>query len=111
MAPVRELFNITVRPLATPETIGGFYKGFRLIGVDGVIYNVEEIKGMLDGKIENLMFDEAWLPHAPICALLGALRSGRLDVLGAQQFLSQDTSACRTNTRGARRHRTCRQRP
>ena len=31
---------------------------------DGVIYNVEEIKGMLDGKIENLMFDEAWLPHA-----------------------------------------------
>ena len=31
---------------------------------DGVIYNVEEIKSTLDGKIENLMFDEAWLPHA-----------------------------------------------
>ena len=31
---------------------------------DGVLYNVEEIKGMLDGKIASLHFDEAWLPHA-----------------------------------------------
>lgn len=31
---------------------------------DGVLYNVEEIKEMLDGKIETLHFDEAWLPHA-----------------------------------------------
>ncbi len=31
---------------------------------DGILYNVEEIKEMLDGKIETLHFDEAWLPHA-----------------------------------------------
>jgi arginine decarboxylase len=31
---------------------------------DGVLYNVEEIKEMLDGKIDSLHFDEAWLPHA-----------------------------------------------
>jgi arginine decarboxylase len=31
---------------------------------DGVLYNVETLKGMLDGHIENLHFDEAWLPHA-----------------------------------------------
>jgi len=31
---------------------------------DGVLYNVEEIKEMLDGKIDTLHFDEAWLPHA-----------------------------------------------
>ena len=31
---------------------------------DGVIYNVETLKQMLDGKIETLHFDEAWLPHA-----------------------------------------------
>ncbi|MEO1956457.1 MAG: arginine/lysine/ornithine decarboxylase [Methylophilaceae bacterium] len=31
---------------------------------DGVLYNVEEIKEMLDGKINTLHFDEAWLPHA-----------------------------------------------
>ncbi len=31
---------------------------------DGVLYNVEEIKELLDGKIDTLHFDEAWLPHA-----------------------------------------------
>ena len=31
---------------------------------DGVLYNTEAIKQMLDGYIANLHFDEAWLPHA-----------------------------------------------
>lgn len=31
---------------------------------DGVSYNVETIKKNLDGKIDVLHFDEAWLPHA-----------------------------------------------
>jgi len=31
---------------------------------DGILYNVEAIKTELDGKVENLHFDEAWLPHA-----------------------------------------------
>ncbi|MEQ1722812.1 MAG: arginine/lysine/ornithine decarboxylase [Pseudobdellovibrio sp.] len=31
---------------------------------DGILYNVESIKSMLDGKIDSLHFDEAWLPHA-----------------------------------------------
>ncbi|MEI4471847.1 arginine/lysine/ornithine decarboxylase [Frigidibacter sp. MR17.24] len=31
---------------------------------DGVLYNTEVIKGLLDGWVENLHFDEAWLPHA-----------------------------------------------
>jgi arginine decarboxylase len=31
---------------------------------DGVLYNVEDIKQMLDGRIDTLHFDEAWLPHA-----------------------------------------------
>jgi arginine decarboxylase len=31
---------------------------------DGVIYNVETIKELLDGKVDTLLFDEAWLPHA-----------------------------------------------
>ena len=31
---------------------------------DGVLYNTETIKNMLDGYIPNLHFDEAWLPHA-----------------------------------------------
>jgi len=32
---------------------------------DGVSYNVETLREMLDGKINTLHFDEAWLPHAP----------------------------------------------
>jgi arginine decarboxylase len=31
---------------------------------DGIVYNVEMIKSMLDGKVDSLHFDEAWLPHA-----------------------------------------------
>ncbi len=31
---------------------------------DGVLYNVDTIKSMLDGQIDTLHFDEAWLPHA-----------------------------------------------
>jgi arginine/lysine/ornithine decarboxylase len=31
---------------------------------DGVLYNTETIKAMLDGYVDNLHFDEAWLPHA-----------------------------------------------
>ncbi len=31
---------------------------------DGVVYNVETIKKLLDGRVDSLHFDEAWLPHA-----------------------------------------------
>jgi arginine/lysine/ornithine decarboxylase len=31
---------------------------------DGVLYNTETIKSLLDGYVDNLHFDEAWLPHA-----------------------------------------------
>ena len=31
---------------------------------DGIVYNVEDIKASLDGHVDALHFDEAWLPHA-----------------------------------------------
>ncbi|MEO1951348.1 arginine/lysine/ornithine decarboxylase [Thioclava sp.] len=31
---------------------------------DGVLYNTEVIKSLLDGWVDNLHFDEAWIPHA-----------------------------------------------
>jgi arginine decarboxylase len=34
------------------------------ITYDGVLYNTETIKSKLDGWIDTLHFDEAWLPHA-----------------------------------------------
>jgi arginine decarboxylase len=42
---------------------------------DGVMYNTETIKGMLDGYIDNLHFDEAWLPHAAFHPFYGTYHS------------------------------------
>jgi arginine decarboxylase len=42
---------------------------------DGVLYNTEVIKGMLDGYIDNLHFDEAWLPHAAFHKFYGSFHS------------------------------------
>ena len=39
---------------------------------DGVLYNTETIKGMLDGYVANLHFDEAWLPHAAFHSFYGS---------------------------------------
>jgi arginine decarboxylase len=61
---------------------------------DGVIYNVEEIKGMLDGKIENLMFDEAWLPHAAFHEFYGdyhAIGEDRTRCKSSMLFSTQST--------------------
>jgi len=42
IAPVRRLFVQTVGPLARPETPGAFYRGFRLMGIDGVVFDVPD---------------------------------------------------------------------
>ncbi len=42
---------------------------------DGVLYNTETIKNELDGYIENLHFDEAWLPHAAFHPFYGNFHS------------------------------------
>jgi hypothetical protein len=42
VAPVRFLFTQIVRPLATPETPGAFYRGMRLMGIDGTVEDVPD---------------------------------------------------------------------
>ena len=42
VAPVRHLFQTTVRPLAQPDTPGAFYRGFRLVAIDGVVYDTPD---------------------------------------------------------------------
>ncbi len=39
---------------------------------DGVLYDTEAIKNMLDGYVDNLHFDEAWLPHAAFHPFYGS---------------------------------------
>jgi hypothetical protein len=42
VAPVRRLFEAIVHPLARPETPGAFYRGFRLVGLDGTVLDVPD---------------------------------------------------------------------
>ena len=42
VAPLRLLFERIARPLASDTTPGAFYRGLRLMGVDGVLYNVPD---------------------------------------------------------------------
>ncbi len=42
VAPVRWLHERVVRPLATPQTPGAFYKGWRLMGVDGTVQDAPD---------------------------------------------------------------------
>ncbi|ARU04906.1 lysine decarboxylase [Comamonas serinivorans] len=39
---------------------------------DGVLYNTQTIKSLVDGYVDNLHFDEAWLPHAAFHPFYGA---------------------------------------
>ncbi len=39
---------------------------------DGVLYNTETVKSLLDGYVENIHFDEAWLPHAAFHPFYGS---------------------------------------
>jgi len=42
LAPVRRLFERVVRLLATPQTPGAFYQGWRLMALDGTVYTVPD---------------------------------------------------------------------
>ncbi len=64
---------------------------------DGVIYNVETIKGQLDGQIDSLHFDEAWLPHAAFHRFykhmhaIGGVANGRSRAKHSMVFATQST--------------------
>ena len=61
---------------------------------DGIIYNVEMIKEMLDGKVDSLHFDEAWLPHAafhPFYKDMHAIGSDRKRTKKSLMFATQST--------------------
>ncbi|MDR1367867.1 MAG: lysine decarboxylase, partial [Candidatus Accumulibacter sp.] len=61
---------------------------------DGILYNVEEIKEILDGRIDTLHFDEAWLPHAAFHDFYGdyhAIGAGRSRCKHSMVFSTQST--------------------
>jgi arginine decarboxylase len=61
---------------------------------DGIVYNVEEIKDILDSTIDTLHFDEAWLPHAAFHEFyhnMHAIGSGRPRSDDTLVFATQST--------------------
>jgi arginine decarboxylase len=61
---------------------------------DGVLYNTETIKHTLDGYIDTLHFDEAWLPHAAFHTFYGtfhAMGKKRPRPMGQLVFATQST--------------------
>jgi arginine/lysine/ornithine decarboxylase len=42
---------------------------------DGVMYNTETVKNLLDGYVDTLHFDEAWLPHAAFHKFYGSFHA------------------------------------
>jgi hypothetical protein len=40
--PVRRVFDLVVKPLATPQTPGAFYHDLRLMGIDGTVLDVPD---------------------------------------------------------------------
>ncbi|MBV8130593.1 MAG: transposase domain-containing protein [Planctomycetaceae bacterium] len=40
--PVQRVFDLVVKPLATPQTPGTFYHGLRLMGIDGTVLDVPD---------------------------------------------------------------------
>ncbi|MBL8470530.1 MAG: arginine/lysine/ornithine decarboxylase [Rhodocyclaceae bacterium] len=61
---------------------------------DGIVYNVEQIKRLLDGEVDTLHFDEAWLPHAAFHEFysgMHAIGAGRPRCKDSLLFSTQST--------------------
>lgn len=58
-----------------PETVKPRIVTLTQSTYDGVLYNTETIKGMLDGYVEALHFDEAWIPHAAFHPFYGSFHA------------------------------------
>ena len=61
---------------------------------DGVLYNTETIKAKLDGWVDTIHFDEAWLPHAAFHKFYGhfhAMGKARVRPKQAMVYATQST--------------------
>jgi arginine decarboxylase len=86
--------KIDRNPFITDKTVKPRVLTITQSTYDGVLYNVEEIKDMLDGKIDTLHFDEAWLPHATFHDFYGdyhAIGEGRPRCKESMVFSTQST--------------------
>jgi hypothetical protein len=93
-APVRELFDQVCQPLATPSTIGGFHHRWRLMAVDGMVWDVPDTpangeafgrppsrtgQGGAFPQVRMVALGEAGT-HAVVAAQIGPIRTGERDL-------------------------------
>ena len=57
--PLKQLYRRIVRPLATEQTVGGFYKGLRPVGLDGTVMEVPDHENLkLFGSVEKVLLHD-----------------------------------------------------
>ncbi|MSQ20981.1 MAG: lysine decarboxylase [Betaproteobacteria bacterium] len=86
--------KIDANPLIRDKTIRPRVLTLTQSTYDGVVYNVETIKKTVGNYIENLHFDEAWLPHAtfhPFYHEFHAIGPNRPRSKDAMVFATQST--------------------
>jgi hypothetical protein len=90
--PVKQLFAAVGRPVATPETAGAFYRGRRLVAIDGTTFDLPDTKANVaafgrpprSGRgEENVGYPQIRMvalvecgTHAVFDVAIGALRTG-----------------------------------
>lgn len=61
--PLVELFRMIVKPQATERTKGAFYKGYRLVGCDGAVYDLPDCEAHQDFDIHQEVVVQFHLPQ------------------------------------------------
>ena len=92
--PVNIQRKIDANPLVKDKTAKPRVLTITQSTYDGVLYNVERIKGALGDFVDTLHFDEAWLPHAvfhPFYHEFHAIGPDRPRCKDAMVFATQST--------------------
>lgn len=89
VAPLRQLFEECVRPMATHQTVGAFYRGWRLMGLDSTVLDLP------DTAANDRAFGRPGTGRAP--GAFPQLRLLALCELGTHAICGLNLKPCRRN--------------
>ena len=102
-APVKELFDQACQPLATTSTIGAFHHGWRLMAVDGLVWDIPDTpanvaeygrppsrtgQGGAFPQVRMVALGEAGT-HAIVAAEIGPIRTGERELAAGCLFAAE----------------------
>src|SRR5262249_15085590 len=91
VAPLRHLFEECARPMATHQTVGAFYRGWRLMGLDGTVLDLPDTPANAD------VFGRPGSARAP--AAFPQVRLLALCELGTHAICGLSIKPCRRSER------------